>query len=69
MVNDGEWSKPDYSTYVKNRLTGLNQLQRSKCNGLIAWKDFDAVQHDVDNLRAAVGATEGAWPPTSGVTP
>ena len=23
IVNDGEWSKPDYSTYVKNRLTGF----------------------------------------------
>jgi 5-methyltetrahydropteroyltriglutamate--homocysteine methyltransferase len=23
VVNDGEWSKPDYSTYVKNRLTGF----------------------------------------------
>ena len=21
IVNDGEWSKPDYSTYVKNRFT------------------------------------------------
>src|SRR5262245_59403519 len=24
IVNDGEWSKPDYSTYVKDRLTGFN---------------------------------------------
>ena len=23
IVNDGEWSKPDYSTYVKSRLTGF----------------------------------------------
>jgi len=23
VVNDGEWSKPDYSTYIKNRLTGF----------------------------------------------
>jgi 5-methyltetrahydropteroyltriglutamate--homocysteine methyltransferase len=23
IVNDGEWSKPDYSTYVKNRFTGF----------------------------------------------
>jgi len=23
IVNDGEWSKPDYSTYIKNRLTGF----------------------------------------------
>jgi 5-methyltetrahydropteroyltriglutamate--homocysteine methyltransferase len=23
IVNDGEWSKPDYSTYIKSRLTGF----------------------------------------------
>ena len=23
VVNDGEWGKPDYSTYIKNRLTGF----------------------------------------------
>ena len=23
IVNDGEWSKPDYSTYVKDRFTGF----------------------------------------------
>src|SRR6266542_6386085 len=23
VINDGEWSKPDYSTYVKNRFTGF----------------------------------------------
>src|SRR5262249_1618952 len=23
IVNDGEWSKPDYSTYVKHRFTGF----------------------------------------------
>jgi 5-methyltetrahydropteroyltriglutamate--homocysteine methyltransferase len=82
IVNDGEWSKPDYSTYVKTRLTGfegeptpadigrdlidfpefapyrrtgLQQLSRPKCNGPIAWKDFAAVQRDIDNLKAAVG--------------
>ena len=82
IVNDGEWSKPDYSTYVKNRFTGfegeptptdigrdmldfpeyapyrrtgVNQLTRPKCNGPIAWKDFDAVRRDIDNLKAAAG--------------
>ena len=85
IVNDGEWSKPDYSTYVKNRFTGfegeptppdtsrdmldfpeyapyrrtgLQQLTRPKCNGPIAWKDFDAVQRDIDNLKAAAGNAE-----------
>ena len=82
IVNDGEWSKPDYSTYVKNRFTGfegeptapdtsrdmldfpefapyrrtgLPQLTRPKCNGPIAWKDFDAVRRDIANLKAAAG--------------
>jgi len=85
IVNDGEWGKPDYSTYVKNRFTGfegeptppdtsrdmldfpefapyrragLQQLTRPKCNGPIAWKDFDAVQRDIDNLKAAAGNAE-----------
>ena len=85
IVNDGEWSKPDYSTYVKNRFTGfegeptppdtsrdmldfpeyapyrrtgLEQLMRPKCNGPIAWKDFDAVRRDIDNLKAAAGNAE-----------
>ena len=85
IVNDGEWSKPDYSTYVKNRFTGfegeptptdtgrdmldfpeyapyrrtgVNQLTRPKCNGPIAWKDFDAVRRDIDNLKAAAGNAE-----------
>ena len=28
------------------------------CNGPIAWKDFDAVQRDIDNLKAAAGNAE-----------
>jgi 5-methyltetrahydropteroyltriglutamate--homocysteine methyltransferase len=85
MVNDGEWSKPDYSTCVKNRLTGfegeptppdtgrdildfpefaayrrtgLGQLARPKCNGPIAWKDFEAVRRDIENLKAAAGSSD-----------
>ena len=85
IVNDGEWSKPDYSTYVKNRLTGfegeptppdtgrdildfpefaayrrtgLGQLARPKCNGPIAWKDFEAVRRDIENLKATVGSSD-----------
>jgi len=81
VVNDGEWSKPDYSTYVKNRFTGFEgestpgdtsrdrlefpdfaqltrgggQRSRPKCNGPIAWKDFEAVKTDIANLKAAAG--------------
>ncbi|HEU0074713.1 MAG TPA: cobalamin-independent methionine synthase II family protein [Dehalococcoidia bacterium] len=87
VLNDGEWSKPDYSTYIKNRLTGfegsptqqdasrdmsefpefapfrrgggLAQIARPKCDGPIAWKDFEAVKTDIANLKAAAGnATE-----------
>jgi 5-methyltetrahydropteroyltriglutamate--homocysteine methyltransferase len=88
IVNDGEWSKPDYSTYVKNRLTGfageptptvtgrdmldfpgfaayrsggLQELTRPACNGPIAWKDFDAAQRDIDNLKAATGSTDNVF--------
>jgi 5-methyltetrahydropteroyltriglutamate--homocysteine methyltransferase len=81
IVNDGEWGKPDYSTYIKNRLTGfegsptqqdpsrdmsefpefapfrrgggLVHIARPKCNGPIAWKDFEAVKTDIANLKAA----------------
>jgi methionine synthase II (cobalamin-independent) len=33
IVNDGEWSKPDYSTYVKNRFTVFEdvKLPDGKC--------------------------------------
>jgi 5-methyltetrahydropteroyltriglutamate--homocysteine methyltransferase len=81
ILNDGELSKPGYSTYVKDRLTGFGGpsrvttvqaeardfpeyterrvvgggavIQRPACNGPIAWKDFAAVQTDIDNLKAA----------------
>ena len=88
VVNDGEWSKPDYSTYVKNRLTGLEgrptaqggagfpasrdmsdfpefapfrrggglaEIARPTCNGPIGWNDFEAVETDIANLKAAAG--------------
>jgi 5-methyltetrahydropteroyltriglutamate--homocysteine methyltransferase len=87
VVNDGEWSKPDYSTYVKDRFTGfegestpqspsrdmlefpefapfrtagLNVVTRPMCNGPIAWRDFSAVQRDIDNLKHALSHAEGA---------
>jgi 5-methyltetrahydropteroyltriglutamate--homocysteine methyltransferase len=96
IINDGEWSKPDYSTYVKDRFTGfegdstpqspsrdmaefpefapyrtgggLTQISRPMCNGAIAWKDFSAVQRDIENLKAAaeVAAMEGR-PDTDGL--
>jgi len=85
VINDGEQGKQDYSTYIKDRLTGFEgeplQLEpgrdlrdfpefsarwqglvasfvtRPTCVGPIAWKDFSAVQRDIENLKAA---TQGA---------
>ena len=88
VVNDGEWSKPDYSTYIKNRLTGfegpptrqntgrdmvdfpefapyrkggVDKVAVPMCSGPIAWKDFEAVQRDIDNLKAAVADPSDAF--------
>jgi 5-methyltetrahydropteroyltriglutamate--homocysteine methyltransferase len=103
VINDGEWSKTDYSTYVKDRFTGfegpetsqaamvttsrdmadfpdfgpyrtgggLTQIKRPMCNGPIAWKDFAAVQRDIDNLKAAMSELsstdgDGSMRPFSG---
>jgi 5-methyltetrahydropteroyltriglutamate--homocysteine methyltransferase len=88
VINDGEWSKPDYSTYVKDRFTGfegeptpqdpsrdmlefpefgpyrrgagLTTIARPKCNGPIAWKDFEAVRRDIENLKAATAGSSAA---------
>ena len=41
VVNDGEWSKPDYSTYIKNRLTGFEGPPTAQSTGR-DMKDFPA---------------------------
>jgi 5-methyltetrahydropteroyltriglutamate--homocysteine methyltransferase len=81
IVNDGEASKPSYSTYVKDRLTGfhgeadvmaiadladypefgerfarqgvLETLKRPACTAPISYKDLDAVNTDIADLKAA----------------
>ncbi len=82
VVNDGEQSRSQYATYVKERLTGFEgeRLVRARprlddmdfpeyaayrthqssttmpqptCSGPIAWKDWDALQKDINNLKAA----------------
>jgi 5-methyltetrahydropteroyltriglutamate--homocysteine methyltransferase len=90
VVSDGEQSKPDYSTYIKDRFTGFDgppseamdisrdrsefpdytagnrqgggaaTVGRPTCNGPIAWRDFAAVQKDIDNLKHALSQVEGA---------
>jgi 5-methyltetrahydropteroyltriglutamate--homocysteine methyltransferase len=78
IVNDGEQGRTDYSTYIKDRLTGFegehadqvvgadlkdfpefaarrrgSRFKRPTCSGPIAWKDFGAVERDIENLRRA----------------
>ena len=48
----------DFPEYAPFRRTGFNQPTRPKCNGPIAWKDFEAVQRDIDNLKAAASHAE-----------
>ena len=49
----------DFPEYAPYRRTSLQQLTRPMCNGPIAWKDFDAVQRDIDNLKAAAAQRRG----------
>jgi 5-methyltetrahydropteroyltriglutamate--homocysteine methyltransferase len=85
VINDGEQSRSQYATYVKERLTGFEgeRLIRARprlgdadfpgyvvthqssasmphpaCTGPIVWKDWTAVQQDIDNLQAALGARQ-----------
>jgi len=80
IVNDGELGKPDYSTYIKERLTGFEGesvppvalgadlkefpefaartptaalMKQPTCSGPITWKDFGAVEKDIENLKRA----------------
>src|SRR5581483_8238190 len=84
VVSDGEQSKVDYSTYIKERLTGFRgepvQIEQGRdvlefpeyaaqrdtrgsavalrptCVGPIEWQDFEAVQRDIDYLKAVAPA-------------
>lgn len=78
IVNDGEQGRTDYSTYIKDRLTGFegehadqvmgadlkefpefaarrraSVFRRPTCSGPIAWKDFGAVERDIQSLAQA----------------
>ena len=80
IVNDGELGKSDYSTYIKERLTGFEGesvapvalgadlkefpefaartptaalMKQPTCSGPITWKDFGAVEKDIQNLKRA----------------
>jgi 5-methyltetrahydropteroyltriglutamate--homocysteine methyltransferase len=86
IVNDGEASKPSYSTYVKDRLTGFNgeadvmaiadladypefgerfarqgvldTLKRPACTAPITYKNLDAVNQDIADLKAAIAESK-----------
>jgi 5-methyltetrahydropteroyltriglutamate--homocysteine methyltransferase len=88
IVNDGEASKPSYSTYVKDRLTGFNgeaavmaiadladypefgerfarqgvleTLKRPACTAAITYKNLDAVNRDIADLKAAIAESKPA---------
>src|SRR5512145_540138 len=40
VVNDGEWSKPDYSTYVKDRFTGFAGPETSQAAMVTTSRDI-----------------------------
>jgi 5-methyltetrahydropteroyltriglutamate--homocysteine methyltransferase len=46
----------DFPEYTERRMaTTATILVRPTCNGPIEWRDFKAVQRDIDNLKAATG--------------
>ena len=50
---------PDFPEYTERRMaTTATILVRPTCNGPIAWKDFEAVERDVANFKAAVEAVK-----------
>ncbi len=44
----------DFPEYARVRPQGSQTIPQPVCTGPIAWKDFDAVRRDIDNLKAAV---------------
>jgi 5-methyltetrahydropteroyltriglutamate--homocysteine methyltransferase len=45
----------DFPEFTQQRMANIRRiLKRPTCNGPIAWKDFAAVERDVDNFKAAV---------------
>jgi len=43
----------DFPEFTQRRVGGGAAIQRPSCDGPIAWKDFAAVEADIDNLKAA----------------
>ena len=52
VVNDGEMSKPSYSTYVKDRLSGFDGEGRPPSGGTVEAEDFPGYARAADPSRA-----------------
>jgi 5-methyltetrahydropteroyltriglutamate--homocysteine methyltransferase len=48
----------DFPEYAEVRPKGSQLMPQPVCSGPIAWKDFGAVQKDIDNLQAATSGYE-----------
>ena len=48
----------DFPEYAEIRPKGSQLIPQPVCSGPIAWKDFAAVQKDIDNLKAGVSGYE-----------
>lgn len=49
----------DFPEWAERRRGGPQlQFSRPTCTGPIEWRDFDAVRHDIDNLKAATAGLE-----------
>jgi len=54
VINDGEMSKPSYSTYVKDRLSGFEGESRPPRGGLVEAEDFPGYVRQVDPSQSRV---------------
>ncbi len=65
VVNDGEWSKPDYSTYIKNRFTGFEgeSTPNSPSRDMLEFPEFGPYRRGVGVNNAARPSCNGpiAW--------
>ena len=54
VINDGEMSKPSYSTYVKDRLSGFGGSSRPRVGGSFEAEDFPGYVRDVNPSQSRV---------------
>ena len=54
VINDGEMSKPSYSTYVKDRLSGFEGASRPRVGGSLEAEDFPGYVRAVNPSQSRV---------------